>query len=153
MEIIKNNYCSRHPIGTTNRWNVICANCESEFIADKEDTYIGALGCRYVKCPCCGEENDLDDGITLTAENLSFPKHYHSFKDGVKLTDEEIDGYVKRGIYALRNSKDKHFYAIQTGTGDTHVFVFKYDGDEEYFVYVGRGGYETQVPFEDVDYR
>ena len=41
----------------------------------------------------------------------------------------------------------------QTGTGDTHVFVFKYDGDEEYFVYVGKGGYETQVPFEDVDYK
>lgn len=153
MEIIKNNYCSRRPIGITSRWNVVCNNCESEFIADKEDTYIGALGCRYVKCPCCGEENDLDDGIILTTENLSFPKHYFSFKNAVKLSDNDVDRYVKECIEALRNSKDKNFYATHTGTGDTHVFVFKYDGDEEYVVYVGKGGYETNVPFEDVDYK
>ena len=153
MEIIKNNYCSRYPVGVTNRWHVVCDGCESEFVADKEDTYIGALGCRYVKCPCCGEENGLDDGITLTTENLSFPKHYFSFKNGVKLSNKEVDKYVKECIEALRNSTDNNFYATQTGTGDTHVFVFKYDGDEEYFVYVGRGGYVTHVPFEDVDYK
>ena len=153
MEIIKNNYCSRHPIGFTSRWNVVCDNCESELVVDREDTYIGELGCRYVKCPCCGVEISIDDGITLTSENLSFPRHYHSFKDGVKQSNDRVDEYVKECIEALRNSKDKNFYATHTGTGDTHVFVFKYDGDEEYVVYVGKGGYETNVPFEDVDYK
>lgn len=130
-----------------------CDNCSSDYEIEYDDTYIGALGCRYVKCPCCGYENMMDDGIQLTKDNLKFPDHYFSFADGVKVSDEAIDGYVKRCIEALRNSKDKGFYATCTGTGDTHIFVFRYDGDEEYFVYVGKGGYETNVPFEDVDYR
>lgn len=153
MKIIKNNYMSTDSVVRKPIWHITCAKCNSELIAEEEDTYIGALGCRYVKCPCCGEENMLDDGITLTKDNLSFPKHYFSFKNGVKLSNKEVDKYVKECIEALRNSTDNNFYATQTGTGDTHVFVFKYDGDEEYFVYVGRGGYVTQVPFEDVDYK
>ena len=132
---------------------VTCDNCGSDYEIEYDDTYIGALGCRYVKCPCCGYENMIDDGIQLTKDNLKFPDHYFSFANGVKVSDEAVDKYVKECIEALRNSTDKNFYATQTGTGDTHVFVFKYDGDEEYFVYVGKGGYETQVPFEDVDYK
>ena len=154
MRIIKNNYKADNPaITKENKWFMTCERCGSVLEAETGDTYIGALGCRYVKCPCCGEENMLDDGITLTKDNLSFPKHYFSFKNGVKLSNKEVNKYVKECIEALRNSTDKNFYATQTGTGDTHVFVFKYDGDEEYFVYVGKGGYETQVPFEDVDYK
>ena len=132
---------------------VTCDNCGSDYEIEYDDTYIGALGCRYVKCPCCGYENMIDDGIQLTKDNLKFPDHYFSFANGVKVSDEAVDKYVKECIEALRNSTDKNFYATQTGTGDTHVFVFKYDGDEEYVVYVGKGGYETNVPFEDVDYR
>ena len=132
---------------------ITCDNCGSDYEIEYDDTYIGALGCRYVKCPCCGYENMIDDGIQLTKDNLKFPDHYFSFADCVKISDEAIDRDVKRCIEALRNSKDKRFYATRTGTGDTHIFVFRYDGDEEYFVYVGKGGYETNVPFEDVDYR
>lgn len=153
MRIIENNYRSNNPVPTKeNKWFMVCERCWSVLEIEARDTYIGALGCRYVKCPCCGEEIVLDDGITLTSENLSFPRHYFSFKDGVILTNKEVDKYVRECIEALRNSKDKNFYATHTGTGNTHVFVFKYDGDEEYFVYVGKGGYETCVPFEDVDY-
>ena len=130
-----------------------CDNCGSDYEIEYDDTYIGALGCRYVKCPCCGHENMMDDGIQLTKDNLKFPDHYFSFANGVKISDEAVDRDVKRCIEALRNSKDKRFYATRAGTGDTHIFVFRYDGDEEYFVYVGKGGYETNVPFEDVDYR
>lgn len=130
-----------------------CDSCDSEFEIDYEDTYIGALGCRHVKCPCCGCENMIDDGIQLTKDSLRFPTHYFHFGDGVKLSNEETDKYVRECIEALRNSKNKDFYATHSGTGDTHVFVFKYDGDEEYLVYVGKGGYETNVPFEDEDYK
>lgn len=130
-----------------------CDSCNSEFEIDYADTYIGALGCRYVKCPCCGYENILGDGITLTTENLSFPNHYFSFKNAVKLSDNDVDRFVKECIKALRSSKDKGFYAAQTGIGDTHIFVFRYDDDEEYAVYVGKNGYETNVPFEDEDYK
>ena len=132
---------------------VTCDDCGSDFEIEYDDTYIGALGCRNVKCPCCGYENMVDDGIQLTKDNLKFPDHYFSFANGIKISDEEIDRYVRECIEALRNSKDNSFYATRTGTGDTHVFVFRYDGDEEYVVYVGKGGYETNIPFEDVDYK
>ena len=149
MRIIKNK----------NKWDysypkyVVCGECESEFECDYEDTYIGALGCRYVRCPCCGGERMLDDGDGLTVDTLRFPTHYFHFEDGVKLKDSEVDEFVKGCIKRLRESKDKDFYATSTGTGDTHVFVFRYDGDEEYFVYVGKNGYETSVPFVEEDYR
>lgn len=154
VRIIENNYKSNNPVPTKeNEWLMTCEMCGSVLEAETGDTYIGALGCRYVKCPCCGAENMLDDGIVLTKDNLLFPEHYFSFRDGVKLTNKMVDKCVKNCIEALRNSTDKNFYATRTGSGDTHVFVFKYDGDEEYYVYVGKGGYETLVPFEDVDYK
>lgn len=156
MKIIKNNYKleKENALDEFKRSQyLICQRCNSEFEFDPDDTYIGALGCRYVKCPCCGEEIMLDDGIKLTTDNLQFPTHYFSYKDGVKLSDEEVNRYVKECIRSLRYSKDKDFYATQTGTGDTQVFVFRYDGDEEYYVYVGKGGYVTHVPFDEVDYK
>lgn len=132
---------------------ITCDNCGSDLEIEYSDTYIGALGCLAVKCPCCSCENTIDDGIKLTKDNLRFPTHYFHFGDGVKLSNEETDKYVRECIEALRNSKNKDFYATHSGTGDTHVFVFRYDGDEEYLVYVGKGGYETNVPFEDEDYK
>ena len=132
---------------------VSCDSCGSDFEIEYDDTYIGTLGCRYVKCPCCGHENIVGDGIQLTKDNLKFPDHYFSFADGAEISNEETDEYVKKCIEALRNSKHKDFYATRAGSGDTHVFVFRQDIDEEYLVYVGKGGYETNVPFEDVDYR
>ena len=133
---------------------ITCNNCGSDFEIEHDDTYIGTLGCRYVKCPCCDYSNMVDDdGIQLTKDNLKFPDHYFWFGDGVVLSNKETDEYVRRCIEALRKSKNKNFYAARGGSGDTHVFVFRYDGDEEYFVYVGKNGFETNVPFEDVDYR
>ena len=131
-----------------------CENCKSIFEFEAEDEYIGALGIAYVKCPVCGDEIIYDDGIVLTRENVKFPQHYFRFggDDCVMLSNKETDRYVRECIDALRNSDDKNFYATHTGTGDTHVFVFRYDGDEEYFVYVGKNGYETNVPFTEDDY-
>ena len=132
-----------------------CEKCKSIFEFDADDEYIGALGVAYIDCPVCGNRIVYDDGINLTTENLRFPRHYFYFggDDTVLLSSRETDRYVRECIDALRNSDDKNFYATHAGTGDTHVFVFKYDGDEEYFVYVGKNGYETNVPFSDEDYK
>lgn len=132
---------------------ITCNNCGSDFEIEHDDTYIGTLGCRYVKCPCCDYSNMIDDGIQLTKDNLKFPDHYFWYGNGVVLSNKKTDECVRECIEALRNSKDKYFYATQGGTGDTHVFVFRRDADEEYIVYVGKNGFETNVPFEDVDYR
>jgi len=132
---------------------VTCDDCGSEFEIDYEDTYIGALGCRNVRCPCCNSENMIDDGIQLTKDNLRFPDHYFHYDNAVELSNELTDKYVRECIETLRKYKDKGLYAVHGGTGDTHTFVFRYDDDEKYFVYVGKGGYETNVPFEYEDYK
>ena len=132
---------------------VTCDDCGSDFEIEYDDTYIGALGCRNVKCPCCGYENMVDDGIQLTKDNLKFPDHYFWFGNGVKLSNKETDKYVRDCIEALRKSKNKYFYAARGGTGDTHIFVFRQDEDEEYLIYVGKDGYETNITYEDVDYK
>lgn len=130
---------------------ITCDNCESLLSFDKNDAYIGVLGAYHIKCPNCGYENMLDvDGLTLTKDNLRFPVHYFKpSKDAVKIDDDEIDKWVRECITHLRERDD---FVSFTGCGDTMVFVFKMDGDEEYYVYVGKKGYETHVPFEDIDY-
>ena len=34
------------------------------------------------------------------------------------------------------------------GTGDTMIFVFKENEDEEYYIYIGKNGYEAYVPIK-----
>lgn len=155
MRIVRNNFVKSSTDAPQYPRVVTCDNCKSDIEINYSDTHIGILGCRCFKCPCCGDESVLydEEGIKLTLDNLKFPDHYYCFADGVKLTNKVIDTYVKECITALRESPDKNFYATRSGTGDTHVFVFRYDGDEEYIVYVGKGGYETNVQFEDADYK
>lgn len=134
---------------------VECDECETVFECDEEDTYIGAWGARHVKCPVCGEENmlDTDDGIELTKDILSFPTHYRKTGDkAVKLDDDEIDKYVRECIEHLRTIGKDEYWGTFAGCGDTMIFVFKMDGDEEYYIYVGKNGYETNIPFRSEDY-
>ena len=52
----------------------------------------------------------------------------------------------------MTNDKDKviiteNGWEIYTGSGDTMIFVFKFDEDKEYGVYVCKNYYETFIPF------
>lgn len=85
---------------------------------------------------------------------MRFPKHYnHSGENAVKLSDEEIDKYVRRLIEEFRKSNSNNDWCRFTGTGDTLVTVYKFDGDEEYYVEVAKNYYETYIPFEVEDYK
>ena len=136
-----------------------CPHCDSVIAYKNCDIKYGALGVPFITCPCCGDNFDLgnEEPIVLTRDNVRFPEHYYKFDndddDGVKVTDKQVDAYVRQCIDTFRNAASNNFNALRIGGGDTEVFVFKYDGDEEYVVYVGKNGYETNIPFEDVDYR
>lgn len=156
MKVIENNYKKpekERPKLQKQSKRTTCEHCDSVFEYDEDDVHIGAYGCAFVTCPCCGEENDTidEEGLTLTPSNVRFPVHYGDFKEGIKISDAEVDEYVRRCIKVIReNDLDWNY----TACGDTAVFVFRMSGDEEYWVYVGKGGYETYIPFDNwCDYK
>lgn len=134
-----------------------CDQCDSELEVTKEDTHIGWLGARFITCPCCGEESMVEElqGITLTKDNIKFPVHFYRTKTdkiGVKeVADQEVVDEIKRGIEYLRINKNEYYWF--TSHGDLFLIIFKYDGDEEYNVLVTRDWYETNIPFEEDDYK
>lgn len=159
MKILHNN-CGKNNIQPvfpkSKTIKIECDKCGSELEITEEDTHIGWLGARFVTCPCCGEESMVDelDGITLTPENIQFPTHFtrvnKNLKDVKEVENEKIVNEIKRGILFLRTSKEE--FCWYTSSGDTFIIVFRYDGDEEYFVMVAKDFYETDMPFEEVDY-
>lgn len=135
-----------------------CPHCDSVIAYKNCDIKYGTLGIPFITCPCCGDNIDLEneEPMVLTRDNVRFPEHYYKFNndDGVvKVTDERVDTYVRQCIDTFRYAASNDFNALRIGEGNIEVFVFKYDGDEEYVVYVGKNGYETNIPFEDVDYK
>ena len=133
-----------------------CNECDSELEITEKDTYIGWLGAKFITCPCCGEESMVDEleGITLTKDNLEFPIHFSRTTKGlrhvVEVSSDEIIKEIQRGITYFRRHKDEYYW--YTSHGDLFLIVFRYSGDEDYFVMVTKDFYETYVPFENEDY-
>jgi hypothetical protein len=158
MKIIENR-CKTKKIKEENIPGVFKVNCDycgSELEITKEDTHIGWLGERFITCPCCGEESMVYklDGITLTKDNLEFPVHFSRTKAGLRHTVEvksdEIIKEIKRAITYFRENKNE--WSWYTSYGDLFINVYRYSGDEEYFVLVTKDFYETCIPFEEEDY-
>ena len=125
-----------------------CSECDSELEITEEDTHIGWMGARFITCPCCGEESMVDelDGITLTKDNVEFPTHYSSSNKAISVDDDTINKWVKECIEKF-DPNDENDWLRYAGSGDTMVFVFKFDEDKEYDVYVCKNYYETFIPF------
>lgn len=161
MKVLKNNY---HNNETTIMSNVnkpyprdlICGTCGSELQYEESDVLVGALGCAYVKCPCCGNDNMLEDNehsIDLTVDNVEFPTHFlHTSKDNASdcCNNENVKNAIRKAIDFFRNNKNE--FSWYTETGNFHVCVFRYDGDEDYYVVVSGDYYSTHILFEPEDY-
>lgn len=162
MKVLKNNY-HNHETTVTTKVNkpyprdLICGTCGSELQYEEPDVYVGAYGCAYVDCPCCGNDNMLEDNehsIDLTADNVEFPSHFHhcSAENGAVdcCNNEKVKEAIHNAINYFRNNKSE--FAWITETGNLHVCVFRYDGDEDYYVVVSNDYYDTHIPFEDKDF-
>ena len=104
MKVLKNNYkefqdCVEKLQKTMIKpypRKLVCENCGSELEYEESDLRMGALGCMYLDCPCCGRDNMLEENentITLTANNVEFPTHFfHTSKENgaVDVSDDEI---------------------------------------------------------------
>lgn len=161
MKILKNNYTQTKtneeakvkPYPRT----LICEVCRSELEYVASDLRMGALGCVYVDCPCCGRDNMLEDNensITLTVDNVEFPTHFwHTSKENgaVEACDNEtVKHEIRRGIDFLRKHKTE--FTWMTQYGNLHIDITRLSGDESYNIFISNDYYETDIPFEDIDY-
>ena len=135
---------------------ISCTECNSELEITEEDTHIGWLGARFVTCPCCGEESMVDgmEGITLTKDNVEFPVHFNRVTKGmrhvVETNSDEIIEDIQRGIEFFRKNKSE--FCWYTSYKDMFLVIFRFQGDEEYYIMVAKDFYETHIPFERKDY-
>lgn len=136
---------------------LVCEECESELEYEESDMCMGVFGCMHLKCPLCGYENMLDNNehnINLTVENVEFPTHFwHTSKENGAVdcfNNEIIKKYIKDAIRYFRLNKDE--FAWCSGSGNVTIHVYRYTGDEEYYVVASGDYYSTYIPFEVEDY-
>ena len=132
-------------------YHITCEQCGSKLEITDDDISVGMYGMGYVVCPCCGEKtypDEFADRFPLTKDNLRFPIHYSSFNKAISVDDDTINKWVKECIDRF-DPNDENDWVRYAGSRDTMVFVFKFDENKEYDVYVCKNYYETFVPFNE----
>ena len=134
---IKSEYPKRHT----------CDECGAELEYDKEDVYIGWMGCEYVTCPAC-------DGEIMVGECRVQPPtwkatfHHTSIETGaVDIKDTEIQVYVDRVVKNLCSDEWKpgEFYIANVG----NALVFGVKWEDGIDIYVAKDYWEDSIAPED----
>lgn len=162
MKVLKNNYQKTIVEEKVERVKpyprkLICESCGSELEYEESDLRIGVYGCIYLDCPCCGNDNMIENHeneITLTQNNVEFPIHFHhtSKENGAVdcCNNAEIRERIQKAIKYFRQNKDAVVW--QSECGNLFLVVFRYEGDEDYEIILTNNFYSTYIPFEDEDY-
>ena len=162
MKVLKDNYSKMNindDIKTIQPYprKLICEVCGSELEYEESDLRIGALGGVYLDCPLCQNDNMIDsheNELTLNADNIEFPTHFfHTSKENGAVdccNNETIKREIRRGIDFLR--KNRQNFSWMTEHGNLHIDITRFDGGEEYTVFVSNDYYSTYIPFEPKDY-
>lgn len=127
-----------------------CENCGNEVQVEDSELTIGEYGCKYWTCPHCSEKNYADEGEILTADNLVYPQHFASFKNGKQIDAKKLNEWAKEAVAALDKNVD---YAVH-GCGNSLVFAYKSDpeSNEVEVVVCDNGYYETFVEIPEEKY-
>lgn len=103
-----------------------------------------------VKCPCCNNELILSDyniqfkgDLTLNSNNISYPKHFYHFGDGVDVNNSVINNWIQDALKYLEEN-DSDYYT--TGSGNSLVVVLRVTGDDSYNIYVAKNYSECEIP-------
>lgn len=142
MRLIKSNnieseYPKRH----------ICEECGAELEYDKEDTYIGWMGCEYVTCPACGREIMVaDQRVQPTTWKATF-RHTSSETGAVDIEDVKIKEYVDKAVKSLCSEKwnPGEFYIMRTG----NFLVLGIKWKDGVSIYVTKDYWEDNIVPED----
>lgn len=119
----------------------LCTECYNKFTGKPYIAYDGSL---FAKCPKCGNEEWVGDGVTLTKDNIEFPLHFYQYgkrENSVHISDNEVTERIRRCIKSIENNNIDFSYYM---SGDTCIVVFIND-DNEVCVVVGQNYYETNV--------
>ena len=121
----------------------MCEECGAELEFAFDDTYEGAFGARYLKCPVCKREIMTEiDGIELTSDNIKFPTHFYATsEDAVNIEDEEIQKWVRKGLKAFEDGEAKDFWF--SGTGNAFMIILEME--DEYDIYVMKNYWECEI--------
>ena len=120
-----------------------CDECRSELEFAFDDTYEGALGARYLKCPVCGRENITEiETPELSSDNIKFPLHFFE-PGGVEISDDQINSWVYQCLKIAEESDEPYGCFVQTGSGNTKVILMAYA--DEYEIIVTKDYYQTNV--------
>jgi len=127
---------------------ITCEKCGAELEYEKSDITTRDYGTACIICPECDEKiflyDEEEDCKTLTIDNLEFPNDYiHYGTDATPLTDKEINKYVKDCLIQLKQDEEDYGVFRFTGTGDTIVFVVKFE--DEYQVFVCKNYHEASI--------
>ena len=138
---------------------IICAACHNHIFIEPEqkpvieceychemiesEPYIGWNGAEWAKCPKCGEETFVSEGIDLTGDNLVYPTHFRQMQEtAAKIGDSQIQKWMQESVKHL--DKDCDFWYV--AGGDTIVLAFKTDADfSEATVYVCKNYEECDI--------
>lgn len=149
MKIIRDNYNR-----TTNNdfpARVICEHCNSDLLIDESDVTIGVQGIYHYICPCCQEDNTIDEmeGLIITKDNLEFPTHFFHFDyEKTYPTPEDI----KKTIKELIGRTDTREHLVYTAGRSLYV-VERNDEEDGFMVSVAPNYYSVNIEFTDEDYR
>ena len=120
-----------------------CEECHAELEFAFDDTYEGALGARYLKCPVCNREIITEvEGVDLNSNNIKFPTHFFE-PGGVDVSNDEIQKWIRQCLKVAEESDEPYGYFVQTGSGNTRVILMAYE--DEYDIVVTKDYYETSV--------
>ena len=120
-----------------------CEDCHAELEFAFDDTYEGAIGARYLKCPVCAAENMTEvDVPNRSSNNIKFPLHFLE-PGGVDISNDQINAWVYKCLKAAEGCDEPYGYFVQTGSGNTKVILLAYE--DEYDIIVTKDYYETIV--------
>lgn len=142
MRLIKSNnieseYPKRH----------ICDECGAELEYDKEDVYIGWMGCECVTCPACNCESMVGDKRVMPPTWKATFDHVCTDTGAVDVLGHEVQKYVNKVAKVLCSDEYEPGDSVMTRTGNLLIFGRKWNDGVE--VYVTKDYWEDNIAPED----
>lgn len=148
MKILEDNFTNKN-ILEDKQYELTCEGCNSKLGYERADVTNLMYGLPYLKCPLCGQFNEINDEsleLKLTKDNVIYPMHFnHTSKHyGAKeISDEDVNKYIKQFVEAaIENNIDDWSGHV---TGDLFLNIRKDDEFNEYEITVARDFYSTFI--------
>lgn len=130
-------------------YEIGCEYCGADLEFTEADAKKNESGHYYIECPVCVKKvylNEIPDfEKKITVNDVTFPTDFYPFGDGTKLSDSEVNNFIRYCINKLISDEAEEYTEI--ATGDTKVIARKFDDEIE--VTVAKGYYEVSVPIND----